>query len=1511
MTEVGGSTTQTGIYYQNSVSALYLGRLLDASNRPDSERVEKVRVEAPTEVDDTVITFADGHQTYIQSKEHLKHSGDEWKTLWKHFDKQFRGNEFRLNQDRLYLCIGFGLQEHYDLRGICERAANSLTEEEWQKRLSDRQKDILDKIMPYLNPTGLTREYLREFLAHIDIEIMSRDEIERDKLRDWMPNTNRTQKELFRLLRDRIGGKARVKGIFKAHSLHRDLLLESPDLKFNTPSDIGMLRDEIKSCGSLLRQHQNVIAGPNIHIKREVVHQIIEWSLSENTTVKNVAMLLDQAGMGKSVVMRDVLLGLENRNVDTLAIKADQQLSETIDLSDIQRKLGFSYPLEQIISRLAKLNRVVILIDQIDALSLSLAHDQQSMNVTIDLVARLRQIPNVRILLSCRIFDRNTDPRLKAIETDQVFSIPRLSEAEVNGVLNTLRVNYSQLTPATKDLLGIPLHLDLFARALDSNDIGFEKLRGISSLQELYALIWQNVIVRSEIGSPPISDRIDVINRLTGFMDSRQRTSAPQSVLQTSETRHLERAVNWLASTGILIRGKTDWNFIHQTFFDYCYARRFVEQGNNIFETLLASKQGVFERPKLIQIISYLRTYDHPQYLRDLQNLLFSNVLRFHLYDLLLNWFGGLQNPKTDEWNLALKILGDDQKFSRLLIAMYGNPEWFKYLTPFIPHWLEDEERQAVTLGYFRSIIDHSQHETIQILERFLGKSDMWNEQIALSVFHIRNWQTDNAVSLFEKTIYQLKSPLRRDLLHLEKVCEISPISGCRIIRYLFDQALNNQMASSSQFTSSFFLDNELRELEGTIENAMKIVGEKVPTSYLEIMFPWVVKVVTVVPYSDQMPRFTSDALSYNWYDSTFNIQNTFVHSIINALTQVAHDEQNIFQPISQQLKNLSYQTPQQLLAYVYSSLPEQYAEDAFNFLITDQRRYGLGEEQFDSRRLISAIFPFLSSEQKELLESNILQFSWPVYKELGLHGLRWSGFEQYRLLHSIPVELLSLKAKKRLAEWQRKFPDTPISDKPPMGTRGGFVPSPIPNEHAKKMSNKNWLQAMGKYKTGINQAGPFGGGAHQLSGVLLNEIKNDPERFHKLFKEVPGDIHDSYVSAFANGFIESNSPSDWVYEVFRRYAQQDNRHVKRDLSYAVQKLAKHGVPEDIVLTLFSWIYTSEGEDESWWSKGDTNGDIYNSYLNSDRGAAFNTLMRILDEKSISGVSEEKWQLVEFASLDNSFALRLGAIEELTYLIHHDRERSWLLFEKLISGHALLLETHHVREFLHWSLYKNFLRVKPFIEKMIASTKPEVQEMGAELACIAAISETALESEDALTEAVILADETIKGSNSLRRGAASVYIFNMTKGTEPHIRKLCLEKVRTLVNDEDENIRNKIIQPFFSLGYEFFFDFRNLMEDIALSEYYPVNLQFTEYLWKHGMQDPNWTLSVIQSLTEKTIQLQHWVAGAEELIRFSLQVFTSPIVDDSTRDAAMNIFDLLIKKYSNAANTVLAEWDRR
>ena len=135
MTEAGGSTTQSGITYQNSVAALFLGRLLDVSIRPEKERVESVRVEAPTEVDDVVITFGDTHKMYIQAKEHLKNNTAEWKTLWKHLDEQFRCTEFHKGSDRLAIYIGFGLQEHYEIQDTCNRAANSQSLDEWHGRL--------------------------------------------------------------------------------------------------------------------------------------------------------------------------------------------------------------------------------------------------------------------------------------------------------------------------------------------------------------------------------------------------------------------------------------------------------------------------------------------------------------------------------------------------------------------------------------------------------------------------------------------------------------------------------------------------------------------------------------------------------------------------------------------------------------------------------------------------------------------------------------------------------------------------------------------------------------------------------------------------------------------------------------------------------------------------------------------------------------------------------------------------------------------------------------------------------------------------------------------------------------------------------------------------------------------------------------------------------------------------------------------------------------------------------
>lgn len=67
MVERGGPASQVGIYYQNSVAALFLGDPLRWDVVNPAERVVEVRLDAPGD-DDIVARFADGHRDWVQVK---------------------------------------------------------------------------------------------------------------------------------------------------------------------------------------------------------------------------------------------------------------------------------------------------------------------------------------------------------------------------------------------------------------------------------------------------------------------------------------------------------------------------------------------------------------------------------------------------------------------------------------------------------------------------------------------------------------------------------------------------------------------------------------------------------------------------------------------------------------------------------------------------------------------------------------------------------------------------------------------------------------------------------------------------------------------------------------------------------------------------------------------------------------------------------------------------------------------------------------------------------------------------------------------------------------------------------------------------------------------------------------------------------------------------------------------------------------------------------------------------
>lgn len=223
MAERGGPTTQSGIFYQNSIAALFLARLCDRKKRDLGDQVVEVRSEVPgASVDDIVVSFGDGHKMWIQAKENLPTSGSPWDELWANFNTQFGDASFG-PRDRLTLYLGTNAGVFEEIREATERARGSTSADEWLSRLTKGQQEVITKVKACvsLNETQLWR-----MMARVHVAVLTSDSIERDLAPFWVPSSNHETRKLLSLLRDKVGGRSRIRKTFQSDEfqteLHRD-----------------------------------------------------------------------------------------------------------------------------------------------------------------------------------------------------------------------------------------------------------------------------------------------------------------------------------------------------------------------------------------------------------------------------------------------------------------------------------------------------------------------------------------------------------------------------------------------------------------------------------------------------------------------------------------------------------------------------------------------------------------------------------------------------------------------------------------------------------------------------------------------------------------------------------------------------------------------------------------------------------------------------------------------------------------------------------------------------------------------------------------------------------------------------------------------------------------------------------------------------------------------------------------------------------------------------------------
>jgi hypothetical protein len=136
MPEQGGTTTQSGISYQNLYAALRIAEMLSGQDLPATSQIISVRVEAPVNVDDVVVTYEDRHGDYVQAKENLSASGEIWLKIWRQFLKEYEKPDFDRVNSRLILCVGSSDEDFLFLETMFESVKGRQNFSEWRSRLA-------------------------------------------------------------------------------------------------------------------------------------------------------------------------------------------------------------------------------------------------------------------------------------------------------------------------------------------------------------------------------------------------------------------------------------------------------------------------------------------------------------------------------------------------------------------------------------------------------------------------------------------------------------------------------------------------------------------------------------------------------------------------------------------------------------------------------------------------------------------------------------------------------------------------------------------------------------------------------------------------------------------------------------------------------------------------------------------------------------------------------------------------------------------------------------------------------------------------------------------------------------------------------------------------------------------------------------------------------------------------------------------------------------------------------
>ena len=911
--------------------------------------------------------------------------------------------------------------------------------------------------------------------------------------------------------------------------------------------------------------------------------------------VTSTTILLGDPGSGKSALLAHLANDLVESGNVVLAVKADLLPAKLDSVEKLQEVLHLPADPINCIKAIADQTKIVLLVDQLDALADLIDLRSDRLNVMLNMIHELSGLPNIHIIVSSRTFEHQHDPRLRNLDAETIIlELPSMEAIET--VLKDKGINSSGWPQDFRQILRTPQYLNIYLQISE----GSSEPEIFNSYHAMLNKLWDEKILKH---SP---EHAALIEKIAIAMSDKEELWLP--AVKYQDEHHI---VDELEAEGILAKdgSASRIGFRHQTLFEYARARAFVKNEGSLSNYVLDRQDALFVRPQLWNALHYLRNADKSSYRREMETLWKSDHLRVHLRMLLIEFLGQLPKPEDYESVWLLPYISRPEFRRRILTCMVGSPGWFERIAgPYMPLFMAEPAEKAVDVIYMlQTALSFSKDQVVNLIEGY-WLIDPKKDYLTLRVLEGLNVWDERALEIACKILKRADTDPSYTCNFANTVSAVAPLQAPRLIAAYLERALSRveqasqtavptlpENASEDQKISHYLEHDQRKPFLKIIERStgyyeLPAIAEAAPKAFLDAVWPLFVRIIKSVvlePHHIRVGYLDDHSLSSDLSgDKDLASEQYFMTAIENAITILAETDTESFLQFYNQWKNEDVLVIQRLLGRGLEKIATTQHQVIFDFLLENPRRLILGNYEdlhSDTKRLIGITIPKLNNRQRMKLEHAILTLN--MYKESHkeedpknrLDRIKWNREHRLRLLRAFPQEFMSESTRRLMREEERAFPHLNDWD----SRFSGFheIGSPMSSEQMAKAKNEDIVALFDELGDDTGWDHPKHvqkGGTIQASRALEDLAKEQPTRVVQLVLKMKPGKNEVAVGHALQGLAKSIYPTGDLFTLIHKLHINNfnSPDFHNDAARALdERLKKNDVLTDEISSLMeSWL---------------------------------------------------------------------------------------------------------------------------------------------------------------------------------------------------------------------------------------------------------------------------------------------------------------------------------------------------